>query len=67
MARDGIDAALAERMLSAQADRRQRLAIADDVIVNDGPPERLAAHVDALDARYRALAVLQADATPQAG
>lgn len=57
MQRDGIDAALAERMLDAQASRRERLAIADDVIVNDGPLERLDAHVAALDARYRALAV----------
>ena len=56
MQRDGIDATLAERMLGAQAGRRQRLAIADDVIVNDGPLQRLDAHVRALDARYRALA-----------
>ena len=56
MQRDGIDAALAERMLAAQANRRERLAIADDVIVNDGPLQRLDAHVIALDARYRALA-----------
>lgn len=54
--RDGIDAALADRMLDAQAGRRERLAIADDVIVNDGPLERLQAHVAALDARYRELA-----------
>jgi dephospho-CoA kinase len=56
MQRDDIDAALAERMLDAQASRRERLAIADDVIVNDGPLERLDAHVAALDARYRSLA-----------
>ena len=56
MQRDGVDAALAERMLAAQASRRERLAIADDVIVNDGPLQRLDAHVAALDARYRALA-----------
>jgi dephospho-CoA kinase len=56
MQRDGIDTALAERMLAAQADRRQRLAIADDVIVNSGSLEALDAHVAALDARYRALA-----------
>lgn len=55
-ARDGIDAALAERMIAAQADRRERLAIADDVIVNDGPIEALDTHVAALDRRYRALA-----------
>ena len=57
MQRDGIDATLAERMLGAQASRRERLAIADDVIVNDGPLQRLDAHVAALDARYRALAI----------
>jgi dephospho-CoA kinase len=57
MRRDGIDATLAERMLAAQAGRRERLAIADDVIVNDGSLERLDAHVAALDARYRSLAI----------
>lgn len=57
MQRDGIDAALAERMLAVQADRRQRLAIADDVIVNNGSLQDLDAHVAALDALYRALAV----------
>jgi dephospho-CoA kinase len=56
MQRDGIDAALAEKMLATQATRGQRLAIADDVIVNDGPLEALDAQVAALDARYRALA-----------
>lgn len=54
--RDSIDAALARRMLAAQASREQRLAIADDVIVNDGSLDALAAHVEALHARYRALA-----------
>ncbi|WP_202838977.1 dephospho-CoA kinase [Luteimonas saliphila] len=56
LARDGIDAVLAERMIAAQATRRQRLAIADDVLVNDGPLAALDAHVEALDARYRAIA-----------
>ena len=54
--RDGIDAALAQRMVAAQASREQRLAIADDVIVNDGSLETLATHVEALDRRYRKLA-----------
>ncbi|HVI59140.1 MAG TPA: dephospho-CoA kinase [Luteimonas sp.] len=54
--RDGIDDALAERMIAAQATRQQRLAIADDVIVNDGPLQALDAHVAALDRRYRQLA-----------
>ena len=60
MARDGIDAALADRMLDAQASRRERLAIADDILVNDGTTAELAAHVAALDARYRQLAAVRA-------
>ena len=56
LARDGIDEGLAERMIAAQATRAQRLAIADDVIVNDGAVEALQPHVEALDALYRALA-----------
>ena len=56
LARDGIDAALADRMIAVQASREQRLAIADDVIVNDAAIEALDAHVAALDKLYRALA-----------
>lgn len=56
MLRDGIDATLAERMIAAQASRTQRLAIADDVIVNDGELALLAGHVAQLDRRYRMLA-----------
>ena len=55
-ARDGIDAALADRMLAAQAARPARLAMADDILVNDGHADALEAHVAALDRRYRALA-----------
>lgn len=55
MQRDGIDAALAERMIAAQASRAQRLAIADDVIVNDAGLESLDRQILALDRRYRAL------------
>ncbi|MDR7135123.1 dephospho-CoA kinase [Lysobacter niastensis] len=54
--RDGIDAALADHMIAAQASRQRRLAIADDVIVNDGALDALDAHVAALDRRYRLLA-----------
>lgn len=54
--RDGIDAELAGRMLAAQVDRGTRLAIADDVIYNDGPLDALDDHVAALDALYRRLA-----------
>lgn len=56
MARDDIDAALAEQMLAAQVDRRTRLGIADDILVNDGTLAALDAQVAALDRRYRALA-----------
>ncbi|WP_449467537.1 dephospho-CoA kinase [Stenotrophomonas humi] len=55
--RDTIDAALADRMIQAQASRAQRLALADDVIVNDGHPDQLQVHIEALDLRYRELAV----------
>jgi dephospho-CoA kinase len=54
--RDGIDAALVDRMIAAQATREQRLAIADDVLANTGSIETLRRNVAALDARYRALA-----------
>lgn len=56
MARDRVEAELAERMIAAQATRAERLAIADDVIVNDGPLDALDRQVAALDRRYRALA-----------
>lgn len=54
--RDGIDVALAGQMIDAQATRRERLAIADDVVVNDGPLARLDEAAEELDARYRMLA-----------
>ncbi|MEO8160358.1 MAG: dephospho-CoA kinase [Arenimonas sp.] len=56
LARDGIDTALAERMIAAQATRGARLALATDVIVNDGALALLAPAVQRLDARFRQLA-----------
>jgi len=56
--RDGIDAALADRMIAAQASREQRLALASDVIVNDGSVQELKAPVVRLDRLYRQLALL---------
>ena len=53
--RDGVDEALARTMIAAQASRRERLAIADDVVVNDGPLDALPAQVEALDRLYRRL------------
>ena len=54
--RDGIDELLARRMIEVQATRRQRLAIADDVLVNDGGLDALGEKVAALDRLYRGLA-----------
>lgn len=54
--RDGIDVTLADRMIAAQATREQRLAIADDILVNTGSLDDLRRHVAALDAQYRRLA-----------
>jgi dephospho-CoA kinase len=56
IARDGIGSALADSMLDAQASRAQRLAIADDVIVNDGTLAELDQRVVDLHAKYLALA-----------
>jgi len=53
MARDHIDQAQAQAILNAQASRQQRLALADDVITNNGALEELDPAVAALDARYR--------------
>jgi dephospho-CoA kinase len=43
-------------IIQAQATRSQRLALADDVIRNDGTLKELACQVELLDARYRMLA-----------
>jgi dephospho-CoA kinase len=56
VARDGIDEALARRILDSQATREQRLAVADDVIDNSGDAAALDARVAALHAQYLALA-----------
>ena len=54
--RDGIDDVLARTMIAAQASRRERLAIADDVLVNGGALDALPSQVEALDRFYRVLA-----------
>lgn len=54
-ARDGVDAALAVRMVAAQATRARRLAMADDVIINDGALGELQGAVRRLHARYLGL------------
>lgn len=56
MQRDGETAVGARRMLAAQAGRAARLAVADDVILNDGSLAQLASRVQALHRRYLAAA-----------
>lgn len=56
MRRDAVDQALAQAMVSAQATREQRLAIADDVHDGSGSIEALPERAAALHERYRVLA-----------
>ncbi len=56
MRRDGCDEAAARAILAAQSPRAERLARADDVIVNEGSMETLRACVGRLDRYYRELA-----------
>lgn len=56
MLRDGGSDELAEQILASQASREERLAIADDVIKNDGAPEGLKAAVEKLHQQYLLLA-----------
>jgi len=56
MRRDGVTREAAQRVLEAQSIRAQRIAIADDVILNDGEESALDARVAALHARYLELA-----------
>lgn len=60
MQRDGIDATLADQMMAAQASRAERLALADDIVVNDGDIHHLQHAADALHLRYLALATATA-------
>lgn len=57
MARDRISRAQAQAILGAQASRQQRLALANDVIGNQGSLAELEQAVAALHARYLRLAI----------
>lgn len=56
MRRNGLPREQVLAILAAQASREQRLAAADDVVDNDGPPDGLDERVRALHERYLALA-----------
>ncbi|MFY9328799.1 MAG: dephospho-CoA kinase [Georgfuchsia sp.] len=56
MARNGLAAAEVEAIMAAQASRQARLAVADDVILNDADLATLQAQVEVLHAKYCALA-----------
>ncbi|KJK24597.1 dephospho-CoA kinase [Burkholderiaceae bacterium 16] len=56
MARNGFSQGQVQAIMARQARRGDRLAAADDVIDNDGPPEALPGQVDRLDQLYRSLA-----------
>jgi dephospho-CoA kinase len=54
--RDAVTLDQARAVLAAQATRAARLAVADDVIVNEGNLERLREQVETLHSRYGTLA-----------
>ena len=54
--RDDVDQAQAKAIVASQMGRDERLALADDVITNDGDLADLSGAVTALDATYRRLA-----------
>jgi dephospho-CoA kinase len=56
MARNGFTAEAVRRILDAQASRAERLAVADDVIDNDGGADALAPQVAGLHQRYLQMA-----------
>lgn len=56
MQRDHVSEAHAKQILAAQVTREKRLAVADDVIDNNGAPDAIALDVARLHARYLQLA-----------
>jgi dephospho-CoA kinase len=56
MARNGMPEAQVRAIMAAQASREQRLAAADDVIVNDADIAALTPQVERLHAQYAAAA-----------
>lgn len=52
MARNGLSAGEVEAIMATQASRAQRLAAADDVVVNDADFDHLQAQIEALHRKY---------------
>ncbi|MGP3590457.1 dephospho-CoA kinase [Vagococcus sp. WN89Y] len=52
MQRDGVSREHAEKIIEAQATREARLAVADDIIDNNGTPDEIASDVARLHAAY---------------
>jgi dephospho-CoA kinase len=58
VARSGMTPAEVRAIMATQSSRPERVAAADDIIDNAGPPEAIAPQVATLDRRYRALAAV---------
>jgi dephospho-CoA kinase len=56
MARSGLTATAVRAIMATQLPRPERLARADDVLDNAGPPAAIAPQAAVLDRRYRAMA-----------
>lgn len=55
MARNGLSAEQVRSIMAAQATRQQRLAVADDIVLNDAGVAKIAQQVEALNDNYLAL------------
>lgn len=62
MARNGLGEAEVRAIMASQADRASRLALADDIVLNDGAPDTLDPQVEALHLRYQDLAAAKVKA-----
>lgn len=62
MARNGLGDAEVRAIMATQVNRASRLALADDVVVNDGSPEALDPQVASLHRRYLDLAAAKVKA-----
>jgi dephospho-CoA kinase len=56
MSRSGLSESQVRAIMASQVSRNDRLAAADDVIINDGTPLSLEQQVDRLHAFYATLA-----------